>query len=154
MEYCYRVNQSITHKNILDSNSFPQITRLFLLVHSNSNLNAMFYKLSALALLSSAATAAPASMASRDAPYSWDVTGFTSTCTAATCRYDFNISGAIGPAGQPSFDATGCFGTSVQGEYKACSTVGIDVPGNVEAQEFNSGRDIGAIISVKYSFER
>ncbi|KAF2194570.1 hypothetical protein K469DRAFT_617145 [Zopfia rhizophila CBS 207.26] len=114
----------------------------------------MLSKISAFALLAATAAAVPAGANSRSAQYSWDVQGFTSTCTAATCRYDFNISGQTGPAGQPSFDATGCIGTSVQGEYKACSKVGIDVPGNVEVQEFNSGRDIGAIISVKYSFEQ
>jgi len=110
----------------------------------------MLSKFSPLVLLSAAAVvvAAPAPAA----PWTWEVTRFTSTCTAATCRYDFNISGPVGPDKQPSFDAYGCDGTSVQGEYKPCTTVGLDVPGNVLAQEFNSGRDIGAIVSVQYTF--
>lgn len=112
----------------------------------------MLSKLSLLILLSAAAAAAPASTVEQTALWTWNVTRFTSTCTAATCRYDFNVSGAVGPDSQPSFDAYGCIGTSVQGEYKGCSTVGLDVPGNVLAQEFNSGRDVGAIISVQYTF--
>ncbi|KAF2789490.1 hypothetical protein K505DRAFT_253255 [Melanomma pulvis-pyrius CBS 109.77] len=112
----------------------------------------MLSKLSTLILLSAAVAAVPARTVEQTIPWTWDVSQFTSTCTAATCRYDFNVSGAIGPDGQPSFNAYGCIGTSAHGEYKGCSTVGLDVLGNVLAQEFNSGRDIGAIISVQYTF--
>ena len=116
----------------------------------------MLSKLSPLLLIAataSTAAAVPQPITPR-AAWVWSVRGFTSTCTAATCRYDFNISGPVGPRDEPSFDATGCIGTSVQGEYKSCSVVGIDVPGDVQVQEFNSGRDIGAIISVRYTFEK
>lgn len=112
----------------------------------------MFSKTSLATLF--AGSVAAAAVPSAAPQYSWSVQGFSSTCTAATCRYSFNVSGDLGPAGQPAFDATGCYGTSVQGEYKPCSTVGMDAPGKVEAQEFNSGRDIGAIISVQYTFEQ
>lgn len=112
----------------------------------------MLSKLS-LALLATTAAAIPTALDAR-APYAWDVRGFTSTCTAATCRYDFNVSGPAGPNKQPSFDAYGCEGTSVQGEYKPCTILGIDVPGNVKTQEFGSDRDAAAIISVQYTFEQ
>ncbi|KAH9883081.1 hypothetical protein J1614_000451 [Plenodomus biglobosus] len=109
----------------------------------------MLSKTSSLALLAVGALAAPASS---NAPWTWQVQGFSSTCTAATCRYSFNISGPAGSSDQPAFTASGCTGTSVQGEYKSCSVVGVDVPGDVTAQEFNQGIDIGAIISVQYTF--
>jgi hypothetical protein len=112
----------------------------------------MFTKTSAIALLTASASAAviPANAAS----WLWHLTGATSTCTAATCRYGFNVSAPAGPAGEPGFDATGCIGTSVQGEYKSCSVVGLDVPGDVLSQEFNAGIDIGASLSVRYTFEQ
>ncbi|KAL1796121.1 hypothetical protein ACET3X_006345 [Alternaria dauci] len=99
----------------------------------------------ALALLATGASAAAI-------PWTWDVTGFSSICSAAICRYSFNVSAPTGPSGQPSFDASFCSGTSVQGGYKACSVVGVDVPANVQTQEFNQGFDIGAIVSVRYTF--
>jgi hypothetical protein len=113
----------------------------------------MLGKTPALALLAATAAAAPTALESR-ATWTWDVRGFTSTCTAATCRYGFNVSGETGPDGQPAFDGLGCIGTSVQGGYKSCSTVGIDLPGDVTTEEFNKGIDVGAIISVKVSFEQ
>ncbi|KAH7138624.1 hypothetical protein B0J11DRAFT_422812 [Dendryphion nanum] len=113
----------------------------------------MLSKISPLILLVATAGAIPTVLNPR-ADWVWDVRGFTSTCTAATCRYGFDISGQVGPRGEPSFDAKGCIGTSVQGEYKSCAVVGLDVPGDVRVQEFNSGREIGAIISVQYTFEK
>jgi hypothetical protein len=101
--------------------------------------------ISALALLASGASAAVV-------PWIWDVTSFSSVCSAATCRYSFNVSAPTGPSGQPSFDASFCSGTSVQGGYKSCGVVGVDVPADVQTREFNQGIDIGAIISVQYTF--
>ncbi|KAF2826114.1 hypothetical protein CC86DRAFT_292442 [Ophiobolus disseminans] len=112
----------------------------------------MFTKVSALAFL--AASASAAAIPSEAAPWLWHLTGATSICTAATCRYGFNISAPAGPAGEPSFTATGCIGTSVQGVYKSCAVVGLDVPGDVLSQEFNHGVDIGAGLSVRYTFEK
>jgi hypothetical protein len=109
----------------------------------------MFSKITSLALLTASASAAalPSS-----APWTWQVTDFSSVCTAATCRYSFNVSAPAGPSGQPAFDAKFCSGTSVQGGFKSCGVVGVDVPGDVQTQEYNQGIDIGSIISVKYSF--
>jgi hypothetical protein len=112
----------------------------------------MCSKISLLALL--AASASAAAVPSTSAPRLWHVTGATSVCTAATCRYGFNVSAPAGPSGEPPFTATGCYGTSVQGDYKSCATVSVDVPGDVLAQEFNAGIDIGAILSVRYTFEQ
>ena len=109
----------------------------------------MFAKASAVVLF-----AASASAAALPDQYVWHLTGVTSTCTAATCRYGFDVSGPAGPSGQPPFDATGCIGNSVQGGYKSCSVVGMDVPGDALSQEFNAGIDIGASISVRYTFEQ
>jgi hypothetical protein len=108
----------------------------------------MLSQISILALLG-AASAAPTSCT---APWTWDVTDFSSVCSAATCRYSFNVSAPVGPSGQPAFDAKFCSGNSVQGGYKSCGVVGIDVPGDVQTQEFNQGIDIGAIIGVQYTF--
>lgn len=112
----------------------------------------MFFKASAIAFI--AASASAVAIPTTSGPWLWHLKGVTSTCTAATCRYGFDVSGPVGPNGEPSFDATGCVGTSVQGEYKSCSTVGLDVPGDVLSQEFNAGIDIGASISVRYTFEQ
>lgn len=84
--------------------------------------------------------------------YYWTVTGFTSTCTAATCRYDFNVSGATGPLSQPSFDAYGCDGETGASLFEPCATVGSDVPGNVRAKELNLGDR--ANVFVEFSFEQ
>ncbi|KAH7073780.1 hypothetical protein BKA63DRAFT_40506 [Paraphoma chrysanthemicola] len=110
----------------------------------------MFMKTATLAFL--AASASAAAIPATTAPWLWHLTGATSVCTAATCRYGFNVSAPAGPNGEPSFDATGCSGTSVQGDYKSCSVVGLDVPGDVLSQEFNAGIDIGASLSVRYTF--
>lgn len=99
-----------------------------------------------------AASASAAALPSTSGPWLWHLTRATSTCTAATCRYDFDVSAPFGPSGEPGFTATGCFGTSVQGEYKSCATVGVDVPGDVLAQEFNHGIDTDAGLSVRYTF--
>lgn len=111
----------------------------------------MFSKIAALNLLvlSASATALPA----ESQLYKWAVHGFASTCTAATCRYTFNVSGSTGPSNQPAFDAS-CYGNSVQGGFKSCAIVGIDAPGDVQTQEENFGTDIGAVISVQYTFEQ
>jgi hypothetical protein len=110
----------------------------------------MSLKTAIFALFTASATAA--AIPSDSAPWLWHLTGATSTCTAATCRYSFDVSAPAGPAGEPPFTATGCFGTSVQGDYKSCSVVGVDVPGDVLSQEFNAGIDIGAALSVRYTF--
>ncbi|EMD59137.1 hypothetical protein COCSADRAFT_101937 [Bipolaris sorokiniana ND90Pr] len=112
----------------------------------------MFSKIASFALL--AAAGASAAAVPSTAPWTWQVTDFSSVCTAAICRYSFNVSAPVGPSGQPAFDAEFCSGTSVQGGFKSCGVVGVDVPGDVQTQEFNQGRDIGAIISVKYSFKQ
>jgi hypothetical protein len=110
----------------------------------------MLSKTFVIALVTASASAA--ALPSTPTPWLWHVTGATSTCTAATCRYSFNVSAPAGPSGEPGFTATGCFGNSVQGDYKSCATVGIDVPGDVLAQEFNAGIDIGAALSVRFKF--
>jgi hypothetical protein len=112
----------------------------------------MFTKASALALLAATAAAIPAAIDTRG-EYAWEVKSFTSTCTAATCRYDFSISGPA-DATHPSFDASGCNGATGQNGYKPCSTLGIDVPGDVVTQEFNTPGGDNAIISVQFSFEK
>jgi hypothetical protein len=112
----------------------------------------MFSKMSLIAFL--AASASAAAVLADPAPYAWHLTGATSTCTAATCSYSFNVSAPVGPNGQPPFTATGCYGTSVQGEYKSCATVGMDVPGDVLVQEFNFGIVSGAILSMQYRFQQ
>jgi hypothetical protein len=109
----------------------------------------MFAKVSILSIF-----AASASAAAVPDQYIWHLTGVTSVCTAATCRYGFNVTGATGPLSQPGFYASGCIGTSVQGGYKSCSVVGMDVPGDVLTQEFNKGIDVGASISVRYTFDQ
>jgi hypothetical protein len=114
------------------------------------SLYTMFSKTVIFAFL--AASASAAALPSTPTPWLWHLTGATSTCTAATCRYSFDVSAPEGPSGQPPFTATGCFGTSVQGEYKSCAFVGVDVPGDVLSQEFNAGIDIGASLSVRYKF--
>lgn len=101
--------------------------------------------ISALALLASGASAAVV-------PWIWDVTSFSSICSAATCRYSFNVSAPTGPSGQPSFDASFCSGTIVQGGYKSRDVVAVDVLANLQSQDPNQGIDIGAIISVQYTF--
>jgi hypothetical protein len=112
----------------------------------------MLSRISLIALL--AASASAAAIPANSAPWLWHLTGTTSVCTAATCRYSFDVSAPAGPSGEPPFTGTGCYGTSVQGDYKSCATVGVDVPGDVLAQEFNAGIDIGAILSVRYTFEQ
>jgi hypothetical protein len=113
----------------------------------------MLSKISALALLATSASAA-AVPTYPSAPWVWSVTDYTSTCTAATCRYGLKVSAPVGPSGEPSFDATGCIGTSVQGDYKSCTVVGVDVPGDVLTEQFNHGIDIGASVSVRFTFSR
>ncbi|KAI4941717.1 hypothetical protein J4E91_010591 [Alternaria rosae] len=109
----------------------------------------MLSKITALALL---ATSASAAVLPRSADWTWDVVAFSSVCTASACRYSFNVSASAGPSGQPAFDAEFCSGTSLQGGYKSCGAVGIDVPGDVQTQEFNRGSDVGATVSVQYTF--
>ena len=101
--------------------------------------------IAALALLASGASAAAV-------PWIWDVTSFSSICSAATCRYSFNVAAPTGPSGQRSFDASFCSGASVQGGYKACGVVGVDVPADVQTRDFNRGIDVGAIVSVRCAF--
>ena len=110
----------------------------------------MFSKTTIFALLTVSASAA-ALPADPDL-WLWHLTGATSICTAATCRYNFNISAPSGPNGQPGFSATGCYGTSVQGDLKSCDSIDIDAPGDVLAQEFDLGADIDAIWSVQFKF--
>jgi hypothetical protein len=110
----------------------------------------MFCKTFVIALFTASASAA--AVPSPPGSWLWHLTGATSTCTAATCRYSFNVSAPAGPSGEPAFTATGCFGNSVQGDYKSCATVGLDVAGDVLAQEFNAGIDIGAALSVRVKF--
>lgn len=101
------------------------------------------------------ATASAAAIPSESTPWLWHVTGATSACTgASSCQYSFSVSAPAGPSGEPSFDATGCFGTSVQGGFKSCSIVGVDVPGDVLAQEINHGVDKDADIEVRFTFEQ
>lgn len=108
----------------------------------------MFYRISALAFLAASAAALPTDIA----PWVWNVKNYTSVCSAATCRYGFNVSAPTGPSGQPSFYATGCMGTSVQGDYKSCFAVGIDASGDVLSEQFNAGS--GANVSVRVVFEQ
>ncbi|KAF2499035.1 hypothetical protein BU16DRAFT_523633 [Lophium mytilinum] len=89
--------------------------------------------------LAALATSALASPTVRTDSYYWTVERFTSTCTAATCRYDFNVTGAYGPLSQPSFDAYGCDGETGPGTFEPCATLGIDVPGSVKTKELNLG---------------
>ncbi|KAH8701199.1 hypothetical protein GQ44DRAFT_632386 [Phaeosphaeriaceae sp. PMI808] len=110
----------------------------------------MYSKIATLTLL--VASASAAAVPANSTPWLWHLTGVTSTCTAATCRYSFNVSAPAGPGGEPPFDATGCIGTSVQGDFKSCAIVGVDVPGDVLSNEMNSGIDIGAVIKVQYTF--
>lgn len=106
-----------------------------------------------LALLTASASAA--AVPTYSAPWVWHVSGATSACTgASSCQYSFSVSASAGPFGQPSFDASGCFGTSVQGGFKSCSVVGVDVPGDVLAQEINHGVDKDAEIDVRFTFEQ
>lgn len=109
----------------------------------------MFSKIAPLALL---ATSAAAAAVPRSIDWTWQVTDFSSVCTAATCYYSFNVAAPTGPSGQHSFDAKYCSGNSFQGDYKSCGEVGVDVPGDVLAQEFNQGIDVGAIVSVRFTF--
>jgi hypothetical protein len=116
----------------------------------NHKPSTMLSKISTLAFLASSAAALPTD----SAPWVWSVKNYTSVCSAATCRYGFNVSAPIGPSGQPSFDATGCIGTSVQGDYKSCFAVGINAPGDVLSEQFNAGIDVGANVSVRVVFEQ
>jgi len=109
----------------------------------------MLSKITALTLL---ATSASAASLPRSADWTWDVTDFSSVCSASACRYSFNVTAPTGPSGQPAFNAEFCSGTSLQGGYKSCGVVGIDVPGDVQTQEFNRGSDVGATVSVQYTF--
>ena len=109
----------------------------------------MLSKFTALILL---ATSASAATLPRSADWTWDVTDFSSVCSASACRYSFNVSAPAGPSGQPALDAEFCSGTSLQGGYKSCSVVGIDVPGDVQTQEFNRGIDVSATVSVQYTY--
>ncbi|KAF2804164.1 uncharacterized protein BDZ99DRAFT_467541, partial [Mytilinidion resinicola] len=102
-----------------------------------------------LAILATSTFAAPTA---RTDSYYWTVERFTSTCTAATCRYDFNVTGAVGPLNQPSFDAYGCDGESVPGVFEPCATLGIDVLGSVKIKELNLGDK--ANVFVEFSFEQ
>ncbi|ORX95939.1 hypothetical protein BCR34DRAFT_525252 [Clohesyomyces aquaticus] len=114
----------------------------------------MFSKLSALTVLATAATAIAAPAAAATDKYQWLVTGYTNTCTAATCYYGFNVSGETGPRGQPAFDATGCSGNTIPTTLKSCAVVGLDLPGDVETSEENLGIDVGANVFVKLSFHQ
>jgi hypothetical protein len=88
-------------------------------------------------------------------PWIWHLTRVTSTCSAAACRYDFNISAPTGPDNEPSFASIGCIGTSsVQGDYKSCVGLDIEGPGEVFSQEVNAGNGVGARIYVRYVFEQ
>ncbi|KAG9194924.1 hypothetical protein G6011_00044 [Alternaria panax] len=89
----------------------------------------MFFQITALALLATSASATVI-------PWTWSVTSFSSVCSAATCRYSFDLSAPTGPSGQPLFDAKFCSGTSVQGGYKPCGVVGIAVDRGVELDIF------------------
>ncbi|KAF1950749.1 hypothetical protein CC80DRAFT_496657 [Byssothecium circinans] len=116
----------------------------------------MFAKSTILNLVAATAFAAPTpdNALTKDAtPYVFSVSRFSSVCTAATCYYGFNVSATEGPSGEPSFTATGCGGSSVD-PFKPCSTIGIDVPGNVETKEENLGRDVGANVFVKLSWRK
>jgi hypothetical protein len=115
----------------------------------------MFSKSPIIALLAATISAAAIPSDSTAGDWVWHVTSATSACTgASSCQYSFSVSAPTGPSGQPSFDATGCFGTSVQGGFKSCSVVGVDVPGDVLAQEINHGVDKDAEIDVRFTFEQ
>ncbi|KAI4604984.1 hypothetical protein J4E80_010815 [Alternaria sp. BMP 0032] len=101
----------------------------------------MLSNITALILL---ATGASAATLPRSADWTWSVTDFSSVCSASACRYSFNVTAPTGPSGQPAFNAEFCSGTSLQ--------VGIDVPGDVQTQEFNRGSDVGTTVSVQYTF--
>jgi hypothetical protein len=116
--------------------------------HPTSQISNMLFKITTFVL----ATSVSAAVLPRSADWTWDVTSFSSVCTASACRYSFNVSAPAGPSGQPPFDAKFCSGTSLQGGYKSCGVVGLDVPGDVQTQEFNRGTDVGATISVQYTF--
>jgi hypothetical protein len=120
------------------------------LLSENLQPSTMFSKISTLALIAASAVALPTDTA----PWVWSVKNYTSVCSAATCRYGFNVSAPAGPSGQPSFDATGCIGTSVQGDYKSCIAVGIASPGDVLSEQFNGGINVGANVSVRVVFEQ
>ena len=110
----------------------------------------MFSKTSIVALL--AASASAAALPAAPDLWLWHLTGATSICTAATCRYKFNVSAPAGPSDQPGFTAAGCYGTSVQGDFKSCDSVEIGARGDVLAQEFNLGVNTDAIWSVRFTF--
>lgn len=111
----------------------------------------MFIKSSAAALVTTAlALSAPETPADT---YFWTVTGFQSTCTAATCYYGLNVTGETGPQGQPAFVATGCSGNSLPAEFRSCETIkGLTVLGTVETKEEDLGIDTGANVFVKFTF--
>jgi hypothetical protein len=94
------------------------------------------------------------SRASNRRPWTWHLTGVTSTCATTTFRYDFNISAPAGPDDEPSFTAAGCIGTSVQGDYKSCVGLEVEGPGEVSSQEVNAGNGIGARFYVRYVSEQ
>lgn len=113
----------------------------------------MFAKISAIALLATAVLSAPASAAESSnspKPYVWMISGFTSQCTPSECRYGFNVSAEAGPNGEPAFDDIGCIGNSLQGDFKPCSQIGIDLPGNVETDEKNLGDKANVFVQLKY----
>lgn len=116
-------------------------------------LSNMFSNIPALALLIASASAAAVPYYPT-ASWVWSVSDYTSTCTASECRYGLKVSAPVGPSGEPAFDATGCIGNSVQGDYKSCAVVGIDVPGDVLTEQFNHGIDVGASLSVRVTFSR
>lgn len=87
-----------------------------------------------------------------DVPWTWTVSSFASVCTAATCRYSLKVAAPSGPAGEPSFDASLCSGTSIQAGYRPCGIANIGVPGTVQTREINLGIKVGATVVVQYTF--
>ncbi|KAF2737812.1 hypothetical protein EJ04DRAFT_430350 [Polyplosphaeria fusca] len=111
----------------------------------------MFSKVSAIFALTSVALAIPAPSTPTD-KYFWTVHNLSNKCTAATCYYDFNVTAEAGPNSAPSFSAYGCEGTNVQGEFKPCTTLGIDIPGEVTTNEESAigGTAFNVFVQFKY----
>jgi hypothetical protein len=109
----------------------------------------MLTTITSLFALTAAALAAP----TPTDEYSWTVHNLSNACSAATCRYDFNVSGEAGPNSAPSFTAIGCEGTNVQGEFKPCTQLGIDLPGEVTTKEESALGGKGVNVFVQFTYK-
>lgn len=109
--------------------------------------SAMLSKVFLVAIMAASTTLAAS-------PYSWNVHSFNGTCSTTACwAWGFSISGAVGPADQPAFEASGCGVDSRITEPQPCSNMEMDSTGSVAVQ-IEVASQFGGLLTVQYTFRQ